>query len=78
MAQIVSAIIALARALGATAVAEGVESRNQEILLRAAGCTVIQGFLFGKPQPMAQAIKVVALSTEEELPNTGSKFQQVA
>ncbi|MGB8818563.1 MAG: bifunctional diguanylate cyclase/phosphodiesterase [Rhizobiaceae bacterium] len=64
MAQIVSAIIALARALGATAVAEGVESHNQEVLLRAAGCTVIQGFLFGKPQPMAQAIKVVPLTAD--------------
>ncbi len=54
MAQIVSAIIALARALGATAVAEGVETAEQEILLRAAGCNVIQGFLHGKPLPLSQ------------------------
>jgi EAL domain-containing protein (putative c-di-GMP-specific phosphodiesterase class I) len=54
MAQIVSAIIALARALGATAVAEGVETAAQEILLRAAGCNVIQGFLHGKPLPLSQ------------------------
>ncbi len=53
MAQIVSAIIALSRALGATAVAEGVETENQEILLKAAGCNVIQGFLHGKPMPLA-------------------------
>jgi diguanylate cyclase (GGDEF)-like protein len=58
MAQIVSAIIALARALGATAVAEGVESPSQEVLLRAAGCSVIQGFLFGRPVPVHQAVKV--------------------
>ena len=58
MAQIVSAIIALARALGATAVAEGVERPAQETLLRAAGCSVIQGFLFGRPVPIHQAIKV--------------------
>ena len=63
MAQIVSAIIALARALGATAVAEGVELQSQEVLLRAAGCTVIQGFLFGKPLPKHLAVKISNLGT---------------
>lgn len=53
MAQIVSAIIALARALGATAVAEGVETQKQEVLLKAAGCNVIQGFLYGRPMPLS-------------------------
>lgn len=53
MAQIVSAIIALSRALGATAVAEGVETEQQELLLKAAGCNVIQGFLHGKPMPLS-------------------------
>jgi diguanylate cyclase (GGDEF)-like protein len=61
MAQIVSAIIALARALGATAVAEGVETENQEVLLRAAGCTVIQGFLYGRPQALQHARLVQAI-----------------
>lgn len=60
MAQIVSAIIALARALGATAVAEGVETAKQEILLKAAGCNVIQGFLHGKPMPLAQISDISA------------------
>lgn len=78
MAQIVSAIIALARALGATAVAEGVETRNQEVLLRAAGCTVIQGFLFGKPQPMAQAIKVGPMEVFGDSNRSNSNHQQVA
>jgi diguanylate cyclase (GGDEF)-like protein len=54
MAQIVSAIIALSRALGATAVAEGVETERQETLLKAAGCNVVQGFLHGKPMPLGQ------------------------
>ena len=61
MAQIVSAIIALARALGATAVAEGVETEQQELLLKAAGCNVIQGFLHGKPAPLL-AIKQTHLN----------------
>lgn len=58
MAQIVSAIIALSRALGATAVAEGVETERQETLLRAAGCNVVQGFLHGKPMPLRQLANV--------------------
>ena len=58
MAQIVSAIIALARALGAIAVAEGVETERQEVLLKAAGCGVIQGFLHGKPMPLAQISEI--------------------
>jgi diguanylate cyclase (GGDEF)-like protein len=66
MAQIVSAIIALARALGATAVAEGVERKEQEILLRAAGCTVIQGFLFGRPVPIDQAVKMKNIAIDSE------------
>lgn len=66
MAQIVSAIIALARALGATAIAEGVERKEQEVLLRAAGCTVIQGFLFGKPVPIAQAVLMTNLKLTDD------------
>jgi diguanylate cyclase (GGDEF)-like protein len=80
MAQIVSAIIALARALGATAVAEGVESRSQEVLLRAAGCTVIQGFLFGKPQPKHLAVKTANLDASEFSATTAGhgSFSRVA
>ncbi|MGL4488649.1 MAG: putative bifunctional diguanylate cyclase/phosphodiesterase [Rhizobiaceae bacterium] len=69
MAQIVSAIIALARALGATAIAEGVERPEQEVLLRAAGCTVIQGFLFSRPLPLEMAVKVTNLKVDNEHPN---------
>jgi diguanylate cyclase (GGDEF)-like protein len=65
MAQIVSAIIALARALGATAVAEGVERPQQEILLRAAGCSVVQGFLFGRAVPISQAVKLTDLVMDQ-------------
>ena len=80
MAEIVSAIVALARGLGVTAVAEGVESRNQEVLLRAAGCTVIQGYLFGKPQPKHLAIKTVNLSRADRdfAAGTQAGFAQVA
>jgi EAL domain-containing protein (putative c-di-GMP-specific phosphodiesterase class I) len=48
---VVSAIIALARALGLRVIAEGVETRRQMGALQRLGCTVMQGFLFSRPQP---------------------------
>ena len=52
---VVSTIVGLSRALGVRTIAEGVETENQATLLRAAGCEVVQGFLFGKPGPLAAA-----------------------
>lgn len=52
-AAIVCAVANLGRSLGITTTAEGVESTQQLELLRAAGCTQAQGFLFGRPSPVA-------------------------
>lgn len=49
---VVSTIVGLSRALGVHTIAEGVETENQVKLLQAAGCTVVQGYLFGKPSPL--------------------------
>jgi diguanylate cyclase (GGDEF)-like protein len=48
---IVAAVVSLARALGLDVVAEGVETTAQFEALRRLGCTVVQGYLFGRPQP---------------------------
>jgi diguanylate cyclase (GGDEF)-like protein/PAS domain S-box-containing protein len=48
---IVSAIVSLAAALDLEAVAEGVETAAQAEALRALGCPLAQGFLFGAPGP---------------------------
>lgn len=46
---IVSAIVRLAQALDIEAVAEGVEAVPVADMLRSIGCTVAQGWLFGRP-----------------------------
>lgn len=48
---ITEAIIALARKLRLTTVAEGIETEAQAAWLREAGCTIGQGFLFVPPLP---------------------------
>jgi diguanylate cyclase (GGDEF)-like protein len=59
---VVSTIVGLSRALGVRTIAEGVETEGQATLLKAAGCEVVQGFLFGKPLPLGLAGKPVALN----------------
>ncbi len=48
---IVSAVTSLGRTLDITTTAEGVETEEQFTLLRAAGCTQAQGYLFSRPEP---------------------------
>jgi diguanylate cyclase (GGDEF)-like protein/PAS domain S-box-containing protein len=53
-APIVEAIIALARKLKLDIVAEGVEHEAQRNFLTRGGCSSMQGFLLGRPLPMAE------------------------
>ncbi len=50
---IIQAIVALGRALGMTVVIEGIETEEQRVLLRLAGCHEMQGYLFARPMPGA-------------------------
>jgi diguanylate cyclase (GGDEF)-like protein len=48
---IVRAVAAMAKGLGMTTTAEGVETQAQLDAVRSEGCTEMQGFLFGRPLP---------------------------
>jgi diguanylate cyclase (GGDEF)-like protein/PAS domain S-box-containing protein len=47
---IVHGVVAMARAMDLTVIAEGVETEDTAALLAAAGCTLGQGFLWGRPR----------------------------
>lgn len=47
-------MILMAHKLGIKAIAEGVETREQFDLLKAAGCDYAQGFLFSPALPLEQ------------------------
>lgn len=49
IAAIISSIVGLGRSLSVDITAEGVETDEQVTLLQAAGCSIVQGFLFGAP-----------------------------
>ncbi|WP_417686213.1 putative bifunctional diguanylate cyclase/phosphodiesterase [Roseibium sp.] len=50
---VVASIIGLGRSLNVLITAEGVENQAQVTLLRAAGCNLVQGYLFGRPDSIA-------------------------
>ncbi|MDP3816405.1 EAL domain-containing protein, partial [Pseudomonas sp.] len=51
-AEIIRAIVAMARSLGLAMIAEGVEHSDQLDFLQEQGCHLYQGYLFSKPVPM--------------------------
>src|SRR5262249_7605397 len=57
---LVQAIVALGRALNMTLLAEGVETEEQRVLLRLAGCDEMQGYLFAQPASREALDRLVA------------------
>ena len=53
-AAIVHAVVSLGRGLGMKVTAEGVETADQQLFLRAAGVHFMQGYRFGKAMPAAE------------------------
>jgi EAL domain-containing protein (putative c-di-GMP-specific phosphodiesterase class I) len=59
-AAITRAIVLLAKALGMSVVAEGVENANQLGFLQAIQCDEVQGYLLARPAPYEQTLDWIA------------------
>jgi diguanylate cyclase (GGDEF)-like protein len=64
---IVRSIVGLAKAMGLSTTAEGVEDPLQHRLLVAAGCDLMQGFLFHRPLPRDQILALLGERREARL-----------
>ncbi|WP_262048738.1 EAL domain-containing protein [Bradyrhizobium sp. Bra78] len=60
-ASIVQAVVNLAAARRMTTTAEGVETEEQQRLLRALGCSEMQGYLFSAAKPADQVLELFAV-----------------
>ena len=64
---IVSAVIAMAHALGLKVVAEGVETEDQLMMLKEMNCDELQGFFASQPLPSREIEKFLAIKRLPEL-----------
>ena len=64
---VVDAVVQLAKALSLKVVAEGVETEQQQDILRKLGCDELQGYLFAKPMS-AQALLLWAMNDDGPRP----------
>ena len=49
---IISSMVRMAKSLGLKTLAEGVETKEQKEFLKSIGCEKVQGYYYGKPQPL--------------------------
>ena len=61
---IVRAVVNIAAERHMTTTAEGVETREQQELLRALGCSEMQGYLFSRPKPAAEIRQMLLVARE--------------
>jgi len=54
---IISSTVRMAKNLGLKTLAEGVETKEQMDFLKSIGCEKVQGYYYGKPQPLKDTIK---------------------
>ena len=62
---IVQAVVNIAAAREMMTLAEGVETSEQRESLRALGCTEMQGFLFSRPVPAAEIVRLLRASRKK-------------
>lgn len=52
--RIIESVVNLAHSLGMLVIAEGVETEREANFLRAVNCRIVQGYLYGRPMPLAE------------------------
>jgi diguanylate cyclase (GGDEF)-like protein len=57
---IISAVAGLGHSFGMTTTAEGVETQQQLDLMRAEGCTEVQGYFYSKPVPAHEIVQLLS------------------
>jgi diguanylate cyclase (GGDEF)-like protein len=62
---IVQAVVNIAAARNMTTTAEGVETEQQKVSLRALGCTEMQGFLFSPAKPVAEIRRLLRAQSRQ-------------
>jgi diguanylate cyclase (GGDEF)-like protein len=72
-ASIVQAVVNLAAARRMTTTAEGVETEEQQRLLRALGCSEMQGYLFSAAKPADKVLELFALHRSRLAQRGGNK-----
>ncbi len=74
--EIVRAVIGLGRGLNMPIVAEGVETKEQLEFLRKEQCQSIQGYLIGKPEPIAVYADIVGRPQPAKRPPRGASSRE--
>ncbi|HLF21383.1 MAG TPA: GGDEF domain-containing phosphodiesterase, partial [Aestuariivirga sp.] len=81
-AAIIRAVLLLGEDLNIEVVAEGVETAAQQAALRTEGCALLQGYLFGRPKAITDAMTDLALSrlpaAERHLVPDGGRVRHLA
>ncbi|MFN4100939.1 MAG: EAL domain-containing protein [Pararhodobacter sp.] len=67
-AAMVRAILALGRSLNIPVLAEGIEKAEQMAVLKLEGCDEVQGYLFGRPQPIGEIVEAGHITLKAEAP----------
>jgi len=62
---IVESVVSMAHLLGMVTIAEGVETEAQQSMLDDMGCDAVQGFLFARPMPSAEAAALIGVTSAE-------------